>query len=313
MSGTRDYAATAPPQQTHETGDPLTMSDADEVLAGLERDPAISRGTGLVVTGDDARRAVALLGEAYRAAVLFQAERDQLRVTLAAAVADRPAGADDGGVGDVDAEARGFIDAAIRSAPADAAGPPHMIVAAEGVRLTRALADARAEHRSFVTGAGSQLAELVLRLDSANEVLKAIALVGAKGTAEQRLLADVARDALTPPPAQPDSELPAVEVTELAKLLGVGEHVVQFVAGHYLGHLIKQGLVASDVLGAVVEYLEARAGGEGTVALGEQGSAPAGHPVPAPATDTGAYRAAAGASLYERIVAADNELEGDGR
>lgn len=54
-------------------------SDADEVLAKVERDPAVSRGTGLDVTSVDGPRAIALLGEAYRAAVLFQAERDRQR------------------------------------------------------------------------------------------------------------------------------------------------------------------------------------------------------------------------------------------
>jgi hypothetical protein len=60
-----------------------------EVLAGVERDPSVSHGTGLDVTGPDRQRLVSLYGDSYRAAVLFReecnrlrAERDRLRAVV---------------------------------------------------------------------------------------------------------------------------------------------------------------------------------------------------------------------------------------
>lgn len=125
----------------------------------------------------------------------------------------------------------------------------------------------RTEHHDFVGAAGSKMGGLVIELHAAHDALRAIAalLDRANDRGEGGVLdgiSTVVAAALAPLPAQPDFALPAENRRWLAETVGPAlldtdwdvagalgvtraEAAVMFVCGHYLGHLMHQGLVAS--------------------------------------------------------------------
>jgi hypothetical protein len=152
------------------------------------------------------------------------------------------------------------------------------------------LAQLRTEHHDFVGAAGSKLGGLAVELHAAHDALREV-LGLVDGVVQRRAVpatvdvtaldraVEVARAALAPLPAQPAFGLPADERRRLAELIGghlidpageqldvsAGEAAVMFVCGHYLGHLLGQGLLASprertadEVLGQVVDDFVAR-------------------------------------------------------
>lgn len=137
------------------------------------------------------------------------------------------------------------------------------------------LAELRITHHDFVGAAGSKMGGLYAELHAALDALRLVVLLtepagGAESEAlvlvDGRRVAEVARGALAPAPAQPDFALPADVRRRLADMIGpallgaddvVGalgvtraEAAVMFVCGHYLGHLLDQGLIVSPESGA---------------------------------------------------------------